>query len=383
MCPSDVTVPRDAAASSPRYSESAESTAKPRTTQHRFAFVNALRGVGALGVVLYHGSEGGHIPGIMSVMPAWMIATMQHSGLSIATFFTLSGFVIAHSVYADRVTLLYAARFMLRRSVRLDPPYLVAIALVLVFAGLSAIVVPGKNLPDLSAAQLFAHLFYVQEMLSYAHVNPVFWTLCLEIQFYLAYVILLYISRNDPSQPLHGTRTAIVLVSATLVSLLWPMGVFSYGPWPGSFLPHWHGFLVGVGAYWAWRNPRIVPFYLALILTVATVALLRGDAFSFICAASAGVLWFVFASGRNHVLSGWPVLQFLGAISYSLYLTHNPITGATFRAGYMITGHTPFWEAFWWLGSMVSSLLFATAVWWLVEMPSIRWAKKLAKRQDG
>jgi peptidoglycan/LPS O-acetylase OafA/YrhL len=49
----------------------------------------------------------------------------------------------------------------------------------------------------------------------------------------------------------------------------------------------------------------------------------------------------------------------------------------------MITGHTPFWEAFWWLGSMASSLLFATAVWWLVEMPSIRWAKKLAKRQDS
>jgi peptidoglycan/LPS O-acetylase OafA/YrhL len=27
----------------------------------------------------------------------------------------------------------------------------------------------------------------------------------------------------------------------------------------------------------------------------------------------------------------------LGAISYSLYLTHNPITGAAFRVGYMVT----------------------------------------------
>ncbi len=384
MCPSDMTVPRDAAiSSSPSYPEKVESAAKPRSVPHRFAFVNALRGVGALGVVLYHGSEGGHIPGLMSFMPAWVVALMQQSGLTIATFFTLSGFVIAHSVYADRITLPYAARFMLRRSARLDPPYFFAIALALGFAFLSAVVIPGKNLPDVSLGQLVAHLFYVQEMFNYAQINPVFWTVCLEIQFYLAYILLLYISRNDPSQPLQGPRTVVILVSASLISLLWPLGLFNFGPWPGSFLPHWYSFLVGVGAYWAWRNPQIVPFYLSLLLTIATAAYLRGNGFSFICAASAFVLWFVSATGRNFALFNWPALQFLGAISYSLYLTHNPITGAVFRVGYMITGHTVFWEAFWWVGSMASSLLFATAVWWLVEMPSIRLAKRLAKRQDG
>lgn len=383
MCPSDMTVPRDAAYASPLYAEKVESAAKPRSTPHRFAFVNALRGVGALGVVLYHGSEGGHIPGLMSVTPAWVIYAMQHSGLCIATFFTLSGFVIAHSVYADRVTLQYAGRFMLRRSARLDPPYFVAIALALAFAFLAAIVVPGKMPPDVSIGQVVAHLFYVQEMLNYTQINPVFWTLCLEIQFYLAYILLLYISRNDPSQPLQGPRTVLVLVSAALISLLWPLGIFNFGPWPGSFLPHWHSFLMGVGAYWAWRNPQIVPFYLALLLTIATAAFLRGDAFSFVCAASAFVLWFVSASGHNFALFNWRAIQFLGAISYSLYLTHNPITGATFRVGYLMTGHTVFWEAFWWVGSMASSLLFATAIWWLVEMPSIRLAKRLAKRQDG
>jgi hypothetical protein len=30
-----------------------------------------------------------------------------------------------------------------------------------------------------------------------------------------------------------------------------------------------------------------------------------------------------------------------GAISYSLYLAHNPIKGAAFRVGYMVTGRAP------------------------------------------
>jgi predicted nicotinamide N-methyase len=37
--------------------------------------------------------------------------------------FVLSGFVISHSIYREKVTVALSARFMLRRSLRLDPPY--------------------------------------------------------------------------------------------------------------------------------------------------------------------------------------------------------------------------------------------------------------------
>jgi hypothetical protein len=43
--------------------------------------------------------------------------------------------------------------------------------------------------------------------------------------------------------------------------------------------------------------------------------------------------------------SSWRWIQMLGAISRSPCLTHNPITGAAFRMGYMVTGCSLILEA--------------------------------------
>ena len=59
---------------------------------------------------------------------------------------------------------------MLRRSLRLEPPYWLAIALAICFARLSARVLPGKELPSFSAGQVAAHILYLQEMLGYPEI---------------------------------------------------------------------------------------------------------------------------------------------------------------------------------------------------------------------
>jgi peptidoglycan/LPS O-acetylase OafA/YrhL len=161
----------------------------------------------------------------------------QQGDIGIAVFFVLSGFVISHSVARSRVTFPFVGRFMLRRSLRLEPPYWLAIALVICFAHLSARVLPGKELTSFSAGQIAAHIFYLQEMLGYPHINIVFWTLCQEVQFYLVYVLLLALSRNDPAQPMQGRATALTFAVAALISLLWPLGILTDGSWSGSSLP--------------------------------------------------------------------------------------------------------------------------------------------------
>src|SRR5689334_15625966 len=89
----------------------------------RFLFVDALRGFAALGVVIFHFTEADHIPLLASALPAWVVLILNHGNLGVPVFFVLSGFVIAHSVHSERVTMPFAAKFMLRRSLRLDPPY--------------------------------------------------------------------------------------------------------------------------------------------------------------------------------------------------------------------------------------------------------------------
>jgi peptidoglycan/LPS O-acetylase OafA/YrhL len=343
----------------------------------RFTFVDALRGLAALSVVLYHAYEGNHITGLLAHLPAWVTHLLKQGGIGVAVFFVLSGFVISHSVSSSRVTLPFVGRFMLRRSLRLEPPYWFAIALAMCFAYLSARVLSGKDLPAYSAGQIAAHIFYLQEILGYPEINVIFWTLCQEVQFYLVYVLLLALSRNDPAQPMQGRATVLTFAVAALISLLWPIGIFTEGPWRVSFLPLWHGFLLGSGAYWAWRHPAIAPYYLVYGAILLVAGVWHSDNFTTICALTSLLLWAAAISGRIYSACSWRWIQMLGAISYSLYLTHNPITGAAFRVGYMVTGRSPILEAVWWLLAICACLVFAWGAWWLVERPSIRLARRV------
>lgn len=347
-------------------------------TRNRFVFLDALRGLAALAVVLYHAYEGGHIAGLAPFLPGWLLTALGHGSLGVAVFFVLSGFVISHSVEGDRVTPAYFGRFMLRRSLRLDPPYWVAIVLALGFAELAARVLPDQPAPLVTPVQLAAHLFYLQEFLREPEINVVFWTLTYEVQFYLVYVLILALTHNDPSQPLMGRRTALALGAGALISLLWPTGILQQPPIPGLFLPLWFGFLLGAGAYRCWRCPRLAPVFLLYVAIIGISGALRGDAFATACALTALLLWGAAVTGAIYRALGWRWLQFLGAISYSLYLTHNPITGAAFHVGFRLTGRSPAWEAFWLVATTLACILFAAAVWWLVERPSIALARRIA-----
>lgn len=334
----------------------------PSHSDRRFLLVDALRGIAAMSVVIFHLAEGHHVDQLMRSAPLWLVALVAHGNLGVAIFFVLSGFVIAHSLYGRNVTLSLAGRFMLRRSLRLDPPYWVTIVLTIAFGFLSAHFVIGKVPPALTVPQLIAHFFYLQDILRFPAISAVFWTLCLEVQFYLIYVLLLVAGGRDPR---------IMLVSAAIVSLAWPTGLVSADPWPGLFLPLWHCFLLGSVVYWAWREPNLMPFCTLFIAIVVIGAACHSNWFSLVCSATALILLLAAVTNRLFTLMRWRWLQFLGLISYSLYLTHNFITGASFRIGYMLTGETVGWEIAWSAITILACIVTAYAMWRWVESPSI------------
>lgn len=343
---------------------------------NRLVFIDALRGVAAMGVVLFHAEEGHHIPELLVLLPYWFQSVIEHGNLGVPIFFVLSGFVIAHSLYGQRMNGNLFGRFTLRRSLRLDPPYWVAIAISIGFATLASTVVSNRPSETFTLGQVVAHLFYLQDILRYREIDTVFWTLCFEVQFYLVYAILLAVGRNDPGSRFQGRRTAALLLVAGMVSLLWPLRLGPELP-AGLFPPLWHAFLLGVGAYWSWRDRGALPFFAAYALIIGTSAIIQGDQFSLACTITAATLYVVGVADRLHTALNWRWLQFLGAISYSLYLIHNPITGASFRVGYMLTGRSIFWEAFWWSVSIAACIAVAGALWWAIERPSTRLARKI------
>ena len=94
----------------------------------RLAFADGLRGPAAPWVLLFHLSTGHHLDALLAALPApvdRVLFTRGHGG--VAVFFALSGGVLA--LTAERVALDAAAagRFVLRRLLRLAPPYVVAL----------------------------------------------------------------------------------------------------------------------------------------------------------------------------------------------------------------------------------------------------------------
>src|SRR5262245_5475109 len=98
----------------------------------RLVFLDALRGIAALAVVIMHmASVGPFAPELAQVVPAPLMSIGARGFLGVEIFFVLSGFVIAMSIRGIRVTPRFFGNFALRRSLRLDPPYLLTIAIVI------------------------------------------------------------------------------------------------------------------------------------------------------------------------------------------------------------------------------------------------------------
>jgi peptidoglycan/LPS O-acetylase OafA/YrhL len=330
--------------------------------QRRFTFIDGLRGIAAMAVVLFHALRGSHLDNV----PSTLVSVVMLGEAGVVIFFVISGFVIAHALADKRITPGGAWLFIAARSIRLDPPYWAAIALAVGFSVLASVVVPGRPLPDYSLGQLVAHLFYLQEILGYAEINPVFWTLCYEIQFYALFAFML------------ASRSTTVFALTFVLSLLWPLGLVA--DVRGLFVNFFYSFLLGVGAYYSWRLQWVRPLFLVYAGLILAGAIVHSNVSALISGGTALLLVSVAMANKLQTGLNWRWLQFLGMISYSLYLTHNPITGATFRAVYLIAGRSPLTQMIGFGLSMISSVVFAWLMYVWIEKPSIRLARSSGSR---
>ena len=340
-----------------------------------FTLVQALRGLAALWVVLFHAAEGGHIERLRLVMPKHLFAILFDAGhYGVAIFFALSGFVIAHSLRDAVVTPLFAGKFILRRSIRLDPTYWATIALILAQQFLKGGLTGGTG-TLVSVGQIAAHLFYATDVLGYRQINVVFWTLCFEIQFYLGFILLLVLER---SLSLRFGKQIGAIVRSTMFVLAAAGALHLYHDLHvGIALIMWHSFFVGITAYWAAVHGLR---WLVALIALAGVMAVYGSTGDLISAATALLLYIAMQTGRiTTALSSAP-LQWLGMISYSLYLTHNFVAGSAFWAlGKVVHGGSGLSDAFGLIVVTGVCLVAAFVMWWLVERPSHNLAKYIGR----
>ena len=161
------------------------------TSAHgKITIVETLRGVASLFVLFHHwGST--EAPGwIQSPLLSALLGELQ---TGVYVFFVISGFIMPYALYRGNYGLQNFGRFLLKRIVRLDPPYLLAIVFCLLVSYLASLH-PLSKVPFVFNGQNLAlHLFYLCPFFGQDWVTGgggVFWTLGIEFQYYLMLALI-------------------------------------------------------------------------------------------------------------------------------------------------------------------------------------------------
>jgi hypothetical protein len=347
----------------------------------RFRTIDGLRGIAAATVVLYHFNEtiartSPHW------LPGWANAIASRGGLGVDIFFVISGFVVAFSVRDGDYSPKYLGLFALRRSIRLDPPYWVMIALEIALIAFSNALFPGLAGTIPSLPKVLTHLVYAQNILGYGDIVPVFWTLCFEIQFYVTFVGLLVLGhqlRPRLSAPAFRALTWSVLVTLFASSVfLRYAGLHVVAP--SIALYRWFEFFLGV---LTWRviagKANRWTLFACWATVLAAIGYSGASATDCVAVATSAFIFVVAQRQALETVLSNRVLQLLGAMSYSLYLVHQPIGERCISLIVRVAGSSMqtsvAWAAF--AIAWVVSLGAAWVLWRYVEVPTMRASKSI------
>lgn len=141
--------------------------------QRRIIELDALRALAAINLVLFHFT---HVYAVKFGYSTPLGFEWPYGAYGVEMFFILSGFVNAMSLLRRK----QPGNFLLARLIRIGPIFWIAIVANMFFVSLSPI-----NGESLSTAQWLANLTLMPRIFGYECVDPVMWTLQIEMLFYL------------------------------------------------------------------------------------------------------------------------------------------------------------------------------------------------------
>jgi peptidoglycan/LPS O-acetylase OafA/YrhL len=258
---------------------------------------------------------------------SWLARVLDQGYCGVPIFFSISGFILAlpfASHYLAGAEKPGLKPYYLRRLTRLEPPYLLSLYLIfgLMVLGLHQ---PARDLmPRLLAntTYLYGHVYH-----DLKSINPVAWSLEVEVQFYLVapFLALVFLIRS------RWQRLTVLLTAATLLLFFTADLSFETRPYFSSLLDYLHFFLIGFvladlyvlngssvgqGAL-AWdvlslAGWALLPF---LLMEGTWGGLLFPPALFFLLIAS-------FSGRISKQIFSHPVITTIGGMCYSIYLIH-------------------------------------------------------------
>ena len=371
--------------------------APPRPSAGHFPELQGQRGLAALCIVVFHVYQYDRSgPDARAPLEGtWAHPLVLGLDGMVDWFFVLSAFLLTlpyARALRDGRPLTSARDFLGRRAVLIVPLYVVAVLVVWVSRNPA---LPGEW------RDLVEHLTFTQVYDStriFWTIGPA-WSLAVEVQFYVVVALLGAVLTRTAARAATPARRLAPLVAAiasfAVVSTAWWLVLGVAQDRPATDYPIWFGlpaklavFAIGMAAAvlvvvaprslgrpatWALRGAGVGAFALTAVLMVERGSGTRDWVFHVLCGLAFAAVVVAGALGRPagpwHRASAAGALPWLGLVSYSLYLWHEPLILHLAGNGLL---PAPAAGAFLPTVAIVVPLavLAAWASYWLVEYPT-------------
>jgi peptidoglycan/LPS O-acetylase OafA/YrhL len=281
----------------------------------RYRTLDAWRAVAALAVVAFHFTNP-----LVRPEHGWWAVVLLSGWAGVFVFFPISGYCVFAAVCRSNGS--GVADFLRRRWRRTVFPYWASLVLCILLAYLASPFNAGQvGYLNLGPAKWATVVSLTQTFGNEPQaINPVYWTLCFEEQFYVVMAVSLLVPM--PSR-------IVLLASLTAVA-----GLYNSPPWPASwrvpgfFLELWLPFSCGLAAFvWMHRPDR--RFWASFIFAVVCASVVINRDWALLLSFGAAIA-FILLEPLDDAIGRSPVgaaLIALGTMSYSLYLVHVPTGG--------------------------------------------------------
>jgi len=355
--------------------------------------LDGLRGVAILLVIFTHVGNGW--PGAFSILydvesmkptfdlPAWLIAISGAGNYGVQLFFVVSAFTLTVRAAHDRNGL---ASYALRRIARVGPAYWIAGLAYTLVAGLGPrLWAPnGVTFDDLVIAAMFGSAWQGGASLA---VVPGGWSVSCEVAFYIALPFLVAIIDGRIWRAIALTGVALLVAKLAAVNsrqaVLEGISGFYFYVNPIRQAPV---FLFGMtAALVAMRVklPRLPGIPAALLIGaifVLPVLMQRYSHLHFAAPISVAVAYS--AAYPPRFLVGRAIRR-LGEVSYSMYLVHFALLGASLTIAEWLCPLTD-WTTMLLHFALTTAATFvvASVTYRIIEQPPIRWASRFGTQRS-
>ena len=284
----------------------------------RMPLIDALKAVAALLIMLNHFASYGPlaVQG-RQVLPTLFDGLYDYGRMAVQVFLVIAGFLAARTLSPHAAPLLRSPWPLIgKRYRRLMVPYGAALLLATGSAALSRY---GSDDPDVPAApsfeQVLAHLLLLQGILGFESLSAGIWYIAIDFQLFALFALLMAL-------PLPRWVAPGLVLGLAAASLLW----LNRNPGLDNWAVYFFGaYGLGIVAWWG-TGPAKQRYWFYLVLAVAVAALLLEFRWRLCLALMVAVL-LAGACNRGWLWT-WPdiaTLNWLGQISFALFLVHYPV----------------------------------------------------------